>query len=114
MADVKATVTLAAEGFDRRSFTAAEILRMQDAGIVSDDANFELHLPVGTAGKFNAALADIPAGAAIIKFGVVIGLAIADIRAGQWIHLHNCRSQVDERSGTLDNETGAPTDTTYQ
>jgi membrane-bound lytic murein transglycosylase D len=29
--------------------------------VTPDDANFELHLPVGTAGKFNAALADIPA-----------------------------------------------------
>jgi hypothetical protein len=61
-----------------------------------------------------AALADIPEGAPIVKFGVVIGLATAQIRAGQWIHLHNCRSQVDDRSGTLDNDTGAPTDTTYQ
>src|SRR6201998_3488593 len=37
-----ANVTRAAEGFDRRSFTVAEILRMQDAGIISEDENFEL------------------------------------------------------------------------
>ncbi len=42
MADMRANVTRAAEGFDRRSFTVAEILRMQDAGILSDDENFEL------------------------------------------------------------------------
>ena len=35
-------VTRAAEGFDRRSFTVAEILRMQDAGIIAEDENFEL------------------------------------------------------------------------
>src|SRR5271154_7117681 len=35
-------VTRAAEGFDRRSFTVAEILRMQDAGIISEQENFEL------------------------------------------------------------------------
>jgi Uma2 family endonuclease len=35
-------VTRAAEGFDRRSFTVGEILRMQDAGIISEDENFEL------------------------------------------------------------------------
>jgi Uma2 family endonuclease len=40
--DMRANVTRAAEGFDRRSFTVAEILRMQDAGIVSEDENFEL------------------------------------------------------------------------
>ncbi|HEY5203604.1 MAG TPA: Uma2 family endonuclease [Roseiarcus sp.] len=34
--------TRAAEGFDRRSFTVAEILRMQDAGIIAEDENFEL------------------------------------------------------------------------
>jgi len=41
-ADMRANVTRAAEGFDRRSFTVAEILRMQDAGIISDEENFEL------------------------------------------------------------------------
>ncbi|HEY1454237.1 MAG TPA: Uma2 family endonuclease [Roseiarcus sp.] len=35
-------VTRAAEGFDRRSFTVAEILRMQDAGIIPEEENFEL------------------------------------------------------------------------
>jgi Uma2 family endonuclease len=39
---MKANVTRAAEGFDRRSFTVAEILRMQDAGIISEDEDFEL------------------------------------------------------------------------
>ncbi len=42
MANMRANVTRAAEGFDRRSFTVAEILRMQDAGIISEDENFEL------------------------------------------------------------------------
>ena len=39
---MRSHVTRAAEGFDRRSFTVAEILRMQDAGIVSEEENFEL------------------------------------------------------------------------
>jgi Uma2 family endonuclease len=39
---MKASVTRAAEGFDRRSFTVAEVLRMQETGIISDDENFEL------------------------------------------------------------------------
>jgi Uma2 family endonuclease len=39
---MRANVTRAAEGFDRRSFTVAEILRMQDAGIIGEDENFEL------------------------------------------------------------------------
>jgi Uma2 family endonuclease len=39
---MRANVTRAAEGFDRRSFTVAEILLMQDAGIIAEDENFEL------------------------------------------------------------------------
>ena len=39
---MRANVTRAAEGFDRRSFTVAEILRMQDAGIISDEENYAL------------------------------------------------------------------------
>src|SRR5271156_447221 len=39
---MRGSVTRAAEGFDRRSFTVAEILRMQDAGIIAEDENFEL------------------------------------------------------------------------
>jgi Uma2 family endonuclease len=39
---MRASVTRAAEGFDRRAFTVEEILRMQEAGIISEDENFEL------------------------------------------------------------------------
>ncbi|HEY3622778.1 MAG TPA: Uma2 family endonuclease [Roseiarcus sp.] len=39
---MRANITRAAEGFDRRSFTVAEILRMQDAGTTAEDENFEL------------------------------------------------------------------------
>jgi len=39
---MRASVTRAAEGFDRRAFTVDEILRMQEAGVISEDENFEL------------------------------------------------------------------------
>ena len=39
---MRASVTRAAEGYDRRSFTVEEILRMQEAGIISEDEKFEL------------------------------------------------------------------------
>ena len=35
-------VTRAAEGFDRRAFTVSEVLRMQEAGIISDQERYEL------------------------------------------------------------------------
>ena len=54
------------------------------------------------------ALAPIAEGEAITKFGVVIGIAMRRIEPGEWVHLHNCRSQLDERSGSFDLQTGAP------
>ncbi len=60
------------------------------------------------------ALRDIRAGEPILKFGVAIGRATRDIRAGQWVHLHNCASNFDERSQTLDVHSGATTDTKYE
>jgi altronate dehydratase len=60
------------------------------------------------------AIYDIPAGQNVLKFGVAIGRASKDIRAGQWVHLHNLTSDFDERSQTLDLHTGAATDTKYE
>ena len=59
------------------------------------------------------ALGDIAAGEDIVKYGVRIGRATCDIRAGSWVHLHVMRSVYDERSSHLDVHTGAPTDTRY-
>jgi hypothetical protein len=60
------------------------------------------------------AIADIAADQAIIKFGIVIGRASMRIYAGDWVHLHNCSSNFDQRSQTLDVHTGAVTDTKYE
>ncbi len=59
------------------------------------------------------ALADIAEGAAVVKFGIPIGIASSAIRAGDWVHLHNCASRFDERSGGFDNVTGAAKDVVY-
>jgi len=60
------------------------------------------------------ALEAIPEGSEIRRYGVVIGVATNPIHEGSWVHLHNCRSLFDERSQTLDWNTGAPTDTAYE
>ncbi len=77
----------------------------------------------GTAGTVDAreairgghkiALGAIAAGEPIVKYGVPIGRATRAIAVGDWVHLHNCASFLDERSGTLDADTGAATDTRY-
>jgi hypothetical protein len=59
------------------------------------------------------AIAEVSAGDFVVKYGVRIGIATQSVKPGEWIHLHNCRSQVDERSGLLDKVTGATQDTPY-
>lgn len=60
------------------------------------------------------ALRPIAAGEPILKFGVPIGRATGNIEPGDWVHLHNIASEFDERSKTLDVQTGAVTDTKYE
>jgi hypothetical protein len=60
------------------------------------------------------AMGDIRRGEAIVKFGIRIGRASVDIRRGQWVHLHNCASDFDDRSQRLDVHSGAATDTRYE
>jgi hypothetical protein len=59
------------------------------------------------------ALQSIAEGEAVVKYGVAIGFATTSIAPGSWVHTHNCRSGLDERSHTLDPHSGAPTDTHY-
>jgi altronate hydrolase/altronate dehydratase small subunit len=95
------------------------------ATLLGDVAEGSLIAIVGPAGKRNItahekielghkiALVPITQGAQITKFGVVIGIATRLIEPGEWVHLHNCRSQLDERSGSFDVYTGAPGDNAY-
>jgi altronate dehydratase small subunit len=59
------------------------------------------------------ALSQIAAGQLVIKYGFPIGHAVREIACGEWVHLHNLASNYDERSSTLDLETGAPTDISH-
>ena len=52
------------------------------------------------------ALADIAEAGAVFH-------ATQPIQAGDWVHLHNCASDYDERSGSLEVTSGKPTDTIY-
>jgi altronate dehydratase len=46
-------------------------------------------------GGHKIALADIPAGGAVLKYGEVIGRASQAIQAGEHVHLHNLQSIRD-------------------
>lgn len=60
------------------------------------------------------ALSTILPNTSVIKYGVPIGVAIEMIQVGQWVHLHNCRSRVDERSNHLDAHSGIAKDIPYE
>ncbi len=60
------------------------------------------------------ALRAIGKGGEVVKFGVPIGRATGDIAVGEWVHLHNCESLVDERSQGLHPVSGAASDTPYE
>ena len=52
------------------------------------------------------ALAPIPAGAPVMKYGCAIGLAKEDIAPGQWVHVHNVRTGLSEGGAyTYDHKT---------
>lgn len=60
------------------------------------------------------ALAKVAPGEGIFKLGTRIGTAKADISPGDWVHLHNARSDYDARAEGADLETGIMGDTTYE
>jgi (2R)-sulfolactate sulfo-lyase subunit alpha len=68
---------------------APEVLgRVQSTG---QELHFDVldHVPLG----HKVALRDIEAGDQVVKYGVAIGLATNDIRAGQHVHVHNLKGQ---------------------
>ncbi|WP_417426357.1 UxaA family hydrolase [Hoeflea sp.] len=52
------------------------------------------------------ALRDIAANEQICKYGEVIGVALAAIKAGHWVHVHNCRGAKGRRFDANPNENG--------
>ncbi len=60
------------------------------------------------------AVRSIAKGEDVVKYGVVIGAATCAIQQGDWVHLHNCGSRLDERSNAFDVHTGVPEDVRYE
>jgi altronate dehydratase small subunit len=74
--------------------TAIVDLPAQEAVRVTlDDRAIELTLNEDIEFGHKFALRDIAQGEPILKYGLPIGNALSDIRAGDWVHVHNCRSE---------------------
>ena len=53
------------------------------------DALGSVRLMEATPFAHKVAIEDVPLGKHIIKYGEIIGIATRDIKAGQWVHVHN-------------------------
>lgn len=99
---------------DNVATALTEIPKGATAEIIGEAEMHEIYavdaIPVG----HKIALRDIQKDEPIVKYGVVIGSANADIGRGTWVHLHVMHSNYDERSSHLDVVTGAPKDTKYE
>ncbi len=60
------------------------------------------------------ARADIRQGEDVLKYGARIGRAARDIRAGEWVHIHNIASCFDGNTQHVDAVTGSVMDTRYE
>lgn len=88
---------------------APEGARIHLIGEIGSTLEFVARQAIPAAHK--VALCAMKAGESIIKYNHRIGRATQPIAVGEWVHLHNCASDLDERSNTLDLHTGAPSDT---
>lgn len=89
---------------DAMAGATIEIIGVQGKLTLQDDISY----------GHKVALMDIPKNHPITKYGIPIGHSTQAIVRGEWIHLHNCASEYDARSTTLDLHTGAATDTVYE
>lgn len=94
--------------------TALTDLAPGDVAVRGGDSERIMRISESITAGHKMALKDISAGEFIVKYGVVIGEATADIPEGSWVHLHNMKSRYDERSSHLNAFTGAPDDTPYE
>jgi len=115
--EIALRVVMMTEGFQIDiADNVATLLGDAEAGMVrlrGQSAVQEIRLtqPIKTGHK--VALCTLESGAAIVKYGVVIGEATRSIGVGEWVHLHNCRSRYDAQSSTLNIETGTREETPY-
>lgn len=82
---------------------------MTDAIRINPADNVEVLLKPrgGVPAGHKVALRDIPAGSRIVKYGFPIGVATADIKAGEWVHTHNVRTALDESADYVYTPSGA-------
>lgn len=80
------------------SDNVAVALEQLSANDIVKSGGKELKLQENVALGHKFALADIAQGEKVIKYGFPIGVAIKDIRAGEWVHTHNMKTGLSEET----------------
>ena len=75
-------------------FESGVVINEKDNVAVSLNGDEKRRIPAGH--KF--ALCDIKKGNFVIKYGEIIGRATQNIKKGEWVHTHNLKSHLDEKS----------------
>lgn len=94
--------------------TALENLTPGPVKILGAEGNINVDIIQDIPRGHKFALKPIHSGDPVCKYGARIGTATADILQGAHVHLHNMKSDFDERASTLDTESAAPTDVNYE
>jgi altronate dehydratase small subunit len=61
--------------------------------VTQNDLEYQIQLREDIAFGHKFALRDIKEGEEVLKYGLPIGKALCDINSGDWVHVHNCRSE---------------------
>ena len=70
-----------------------DLVEGETVHVALDDLSIKVVLRQDVEFGHKYALRDIAQGEEILKYGLPIGRALTDIQAGEWVHVHNCRSE---------------------
>lgn len=78
---------------DNVATALTDLKKGEQVNALLDDISVDVVLREDVAFGHKYALRDMAKGEEVIKYGMPIGKALSDIRAGDWVHIHNCRSE---------------------
>ena len=70
-----------------------DLKKGEQVNALLDDISVDVVLREDVAFGHKYALRDMAKGEEVIKYGMPIGKALSDIHTGDWVSVHNCRSQ---------------------
>jgi len=84
--------TILLNAMDNVATALTDLKKGEEVNTSLDERSYDLVLLEDVDMGHKIALQDLAEGETITKYGMPIGRALVPIRAGQWVHVHNCRS----------------------